>query len=59
LYDLENDPGEEKNLIKEMPQKVEEMKALLVEIIENGRSTEGKVQKNDGPEKWEQLDFIE
>ncbi len=58
LYNLVEDPAEETNLMDEMPEKAEELKALLIEIIENGRSTTGAAQKNDGPEWWEQLDFM-
>jgi arylsulfatase A-like enzyme len=59
LFDLENDPGEENNLIYEMPEKADELQTLLLQIIENGRSTEGEFQKNDGPAKWAQLDFMD
>lgn len=34
LYDLENDPEEQKNLADEYPEKVEEMDVLLQEIKE-------------------------
>ncbi len=38
LYDLEADPGETKNLYFDRPEIVEEMKALLQESIDTGRS---------------------
>jgi arylsulfatase A-like enzyme len=49
LYDLENDPGETKNLAAAMPEKVTEMQTLLEKLITDGRSTPGKPQKNDVP----------
>lgn len=52
LYNLSSDPGETNNLINEHPEKVKDMKALLVQYIRNGRSTKGAPQKNEGPEGW-------
>jgi arylsulfatase A-like enzyme len=47
LYDLNADLGETTNLAEENPEKVEEMKALMEQIITNGRSTPGPRQSND------------
>ena len=47
LYNLADDVGETKNLAAAMPEKVDEMKALLEKIISEGRSTPGSPQKND------------
>lgn len=58
LYNLEKDPGEEQNLIESHPDKVQEMKSLLSAYIQKGRSTPGAPQKNDGPETWEQLHWM-
>lgn len=58
LYNLETDPGEEQNLISSHPEKVQEMKSLLSEYIQKGRSTPGAPQKNDGPETWKQLHWM-
>ncbi len=58
LYNLANDPGEEQNLIGNHPGKVEELKSLLTAYIQNGRSTPGALQKNDGPETWKQLHWM-
>lgn len=58
LYNLENDPGEEQNLIDNHPEKVLELKTLLTTYIQNGRSTPGAVQKNDGPATWKQLHWM-
>ncbi len=58
LYNLETDPGEGQNLIGSHPDKVQEMKSLLSEYIQKGRSTPGTPQKNDGPETWKQLHWM-
>lgn len=47
LYDLSQDPGETKNLAAEQPERVEEMKARLADLITRGRSTPGPDQAND------------
>jgi arylsulfatase A-like enzyme len=47
LYNLDEDLGETKNLAATMPEKVDDMKALLEKIIADGRSTPGTPQKND------------
>lgn len=47
LYHLADDLGETNNLAATMPEKVAEMKALLEELISDGRSTPGAVQRND------------
>ena len=36
LYDLQTDPSEQKNLATELPEKAQEMKALLEKLIEKG-----------------------
>ncbi|MCL6267280.1 sulfatase family protein [Flagellimonas myxillae] len=56
LYDLKNDPGEQNNQQASNPEKVEELKSLLTKYIEEGRSTPGLAQMNDGDEAvWKQL----
>ena len=55
LYNLKDDPEEKHNLVSEYPEKVRELTRLLTKIVKEGRSTPGKLQKNDGPEIWEQL----
>ncbi len=47
LYNLANDIGETRNLAAQQPQRVEEMKALLEQLITDGRSTPGVRQPND------------
>ncbi len=55
LYNLSNDPGEQHNLQAEMPEKVEELKQLLTQLILDGRSTPGEKQQNDTGNTWKQL----
>ncbi len=50
LYNMKSDPGETHNVWDKYPPVVEEMKALLIKYIKDGRSTPGKTQKNDGKE---------
>lgn len=59
LYDLEADVSERKNLYKESPEIVERLREELTDIIKNGRSTKGPVQKNDKPAWWKQLFWID
>lgn len=47
LYRLDKDPGEITNLASNYPEKVDEMRKLLEKLIEDGRSTPGKIQQND------------
>jgi len=58
LYNLEKDPGEQINLVYLYPEKVKELKSLLEKYITEGRSTPGAPQTNDGPERWDQLDWM-
>lgn len=58
LYNMKTDPSERKNLEAQYPDKVAELRSLLVKYVEEGRSTPGKPQKNDGKYPWKQLDFI-
>ena len=59
LYDLSNDPGERSNLVEANPEKVEELRTLLISYIQNGRSTPGEKQQNDEISKeWKQISFI-
>ena len=47
LYNLADDLGEMENLAEKEPERTEGMKALLEEIIAEGRSTPGPRQEND------------
>jgi arylsulfatase A len=50
LYNVKSDPGEAKNLYAEFPAVVAELTALMKKYIQDGRSTPGAPQKNDGKE---------
>lgn len=58
LYNLTSDPGETSNLVDKHPDRVEAMKALLVQYVNEGRSTPGQPQRNDGPATWPELDWM-
>jgi hypothetical protein len=47
LFNLANDPHEDKNLAAKHPERVSKMVALLKKQIVNGRSTSGPKLKND------------
>jgi len=53
LFNLKDDPSEQKNLQAEHPEIVKELTELLIKYIKEGRSTPGVPQKNEGefPEK--------
>jgi arylsulfatase A len=59
LYNLDKDPSEKFNLVHLYPEKVKELKSLLEQYIEEGRSTPGESQRNDGPTKWPQLEWMD
>lgn len=59
LYNIKNDPSETTNLFNDHPQIVAELKTLLTQYVNNGRSTPGMPQKNDGEAKWEQLSWMD
>lgn len=59
LYNMKTDPAEKKNVYSEHPEVVKELKSLLITYIEEGRSTPGVAQKNNGPEVWKQLKWME
>ncbi len=47
LYNLDDDPGEQQNLVEKHPEKVRELLRLLDQIVRRGRSTPGKPLSND------------
>lgn len=47
LYNLKTDIKEETNVAAQYPEKVEELKRLLIKQINDGRSTPGAIQEND------------
>lgn len=58
LYNLKEDIAEEKNIQDQHPEIVEQFRSELTKIVNQGRSTSGLPQKNDGPEKWKQLSWM-
>ena len=52
LYNLENDPKETTNLQAEHPALVAELIGTCRRIVEQGRSTPGPKQPNDGGRSW-------
>ncbi len=59
LYNLADDIGEDNNLQDEHASIVEKYRKELSGIVTDGRSTKGTLQKNDGPEKWKQLKWMD
>lgn len=58
LYNLKSDIKEKKNIAEAFPEKVKELRNLLIKQINDGRSTPGKIQKNDAiTGRWPQADF--
>ena len=47
LFDLESDPGEQRNLVDEEPDRVRRLLALLKRQVDRGRSTPGPELSND------------
>jgi len=58
LYDLDSDISEQTNVITDHSEIATELKALLKQYIEQGRSTAGEPQPNTGPNYWEQLHWM-
>lgn len=58
LYNMKTDPSEQKNVEAQYPEKVAELSSLLVKYVEEGRSTPGSPQKNNGKYPWKQLDDV-
>lgn len=52
LFNLDDDPGERKNLVAEHPGRVEELLLLLDEQVRNGRCTPGERVSNDRDVKY-------
>ena len=59
LINLRDDVGEENNLIKENSDKATELKTIFAKVIRQGRTTPGPPMKNEGPQVWEQIRWIE
>ncbi|MFV0539631.1 MAG: sulfatase family protein [Aestuariibaculum sp.] len=59
LYNLKDDPKESVNLYGQKPNVENELKTLLTQYINNGRSTPGAKQKNDGDPRWDELKWMD
>ncbi len=57
LYDLANDPGEERNVIADHPERAAALRAKITDIVCNGRTTPGAKQRNDTGH-WKDLAWI-
>lgn len=58
LYNLDNDISERTNVIGNHPDVVEDLRALLIKRIVDGRSTPGKPQVNDGEQVWDAVQWL-
>jgi len=58
LYNVKEDMYEQNNLQAEFPEVIAEYRTNLLQIINNGRSTDGAKQKNDAVDDWPQLKHI-
>jgi arylsulfatase A len=59
LYDMENDYREMTNVYREHPDIVARLTEKITKIVQDGRSTPGPVQSNDGVDWWPELTWIE
>jgi arylsulfatase A len=57
LYDLATDPGEENNVIAKHPEVAQRLEKEAADLVVNGRTTTGSVQKNDTG-YWKDLKWI-
>lgn len=58
LYNLKTDVAEKMNVAEKYPDKVKELKTLLIKQIKEGRTTKGKPQSNDEISlDWPQANF--
>ena len=59
LYDLSMDISERRNVIEEHLELATELKAVLKDYIENGRSTPGAPQSNNGQRIWDTIGWLD
>ena len=59
LYNLAEDIGETVNVIEQYPDIARDLRAALKRCIENGRSTPGKRQKNNGQRIWKTIAWMD
>ena len=57
LYNLANDPGESRNVLKQHPKIATELTRKITEIVTRGRTTAGPAVANDTP-WWPDLTWI-
>ncbi|NEW83985.1 MAG: arylsulfatase [Mariniphaga sp.] len=55
LYNMKSDPAEKDNVQEKYTEVVKQLTDLLRKYVEEGRSTSGKPQKNDGEYPWHQI----
>ena len=58
LFNMENDATELVNIQQDNPEVVNELKQLLADFVNNGRSTMGTKQENDSYKNWNEIDVI-
>lgn len=59
LYDLSKDIGEKVNVIERYQDVAQELRDTLKQYIENGRSTPGAVQSNNGQRIWDTILWLD
>jgi arylsulfatase A len=55
LYRVDEDPTEENNLFGDYPEREQQLTKLMEQIVANGRSTPGPLQKNDVQVDWKKF----
>lgn len=58
LYDMSADERETKNMANLHPDVVSELKNLMIQYIDKGRSTPGTPQKNETEGEWKQMEKL-
>jgi arylsulfatase A len=58
LFDMESDATELVNVQQNNPRVIEELKQLLADFVNKGRSTVGEEQKNDPYKHWDEIEVI-
>lgn len=58
LYDMKDDWRETTNVYEQHPDVAQRLTALATRIVQNGRSTPGDAQQNDGSQLWPELTWI-
>lgn len=59
LYNLKDDIGETQNVIEQYPELAKELRDTLKRYIQNGRSTPGAPQSNNGQRIWETIGWLD